>query len=406
MKNLFYILIIMCSFMCLVSCKTIKNFFNPLGEETSKTYSTTNKTLEQNTAENTTKKNSLLPDSYDDNGIFSEYYEKAYRRLNTMSLEEKVGQLFLARCPIDGAIDMIKDYKIGGFVLFGRDFENKTLDEVKDTIKSYQDAANIPLIISTDEEGGNVVRVSKNPALSDHIFQSPQDLFLLGGLSKIEDDSLEKANLLYKLGINMNLAPVADVSENPEDFIYYRTFGKNADETKDYVTTVVKASQSQNVSNTLKHFPGYGNNVDTHTGISIDDRPYESFENSDFIPFIAGIKEGVHSILVSHNIVNCMDDSYPSSLSPKVHNILRDKLNFTGVIMTDDLDMDAIKLYTSGEHPAVQAVLAGNDMIIITDVAEGYSEVLLAVMNEKIPKELINRAAFRILSLKYAKKMI
>jgi beta-N-acetylhexosaminidase len=114
----------------------------------------------------------------------------------------------------------------------------------------------------------------------------------------------------------------------------------------------------------LTRFPGYGNNVDTHTGIAIDERDYNTFVTSDFLPFEAGIKAGVDSILVSHIILTSVDKEYPASLSPKVHEILRNALSFTGVIMTDDLSMEAIKEYSGDDAAAVHAILAGNDLLV------------------------------------------
>jgi len=373
-------------------------FSSQCGYVNSNNFSHKNKNNADISDENTT---STIPSYYDDNGIFSSCYEMAYKSLKTMSLEEKIGQLFLARCPAEGAIDVIKKYKIGGFVLFRRDFQDKSFHEVADTLSSYQKASNIPLILSTDEEGGTVVRISNNENLSKHRFLSPQELFKLGGMEKIKNDAIEKAKLLKSLGINVNLAPVADVSENPDDFIYNRSFGKNAEETKYFIKTVVTITQSNGVSSCLKHFPGYGNNIDTHTDVAIDERPFESFLKNDFKPFEEGIKNGVHCILVSHNIVKCMDDTLPSSLSPNVHRILREDLGFTGIIITDDLVMDAIKLHTSSENPAIQAILAGNDMMIVTDIAEAYSKVLLACLDGKISETQIDKACFRVLAFKY-----
>lgn len=104
--------------------------------------------------------------------------------------------------------------------------------------------------------------------------------------------------------------------------------------------------------------------------------------------------------MVSHNIVNCMDDTLPASLSPEVHRILREDLYFTGVITSDELDMGAIKEFTNGENPCVQALLAGNDMLMVTDYQNGYAAVLAAVEDGTIPEDTLNRAVFRILSWK------
>ena len=153
---------------------------------------------------------------------------------------------------------------------------------------------------------------------------------------------------------------------------------------------------------TMKHFPGYGNNIDTHTGVAIDKRPYETFEKSDFLPFQAGIKANAPTILVSHNVVEAMDNQYPASLSEKVHKILREDLGFTGIIMTDDLAMDAVKTYVDNGQAAVQAVLAGNDVIISSDFAKQKLEIVNAVKEGKISEDIINTAAKRILACKYA----
>ena len=150
----------------------------------------------------------------------------------------------------------------------------------------------------------------------------------------------------------------------------------------------------------LKHFPGYGSNVDTHTGIAIDARPIETFRSSDFLPFEAGIDAGAQSILVSHNIVQCMDGELPASLSPAVHDILRDELGFEGVIMTDDLIMEAITEYTGGENAAVLAVQAGNDMLVSSDFVTQYNAVLAAVQDGTISEDHIRESAIRVIRWK------
>lgn len=347
-----------------------------------------------------TEQVSKIPAEWKDNGIFSDYYEKAYAQLEKLTLREKIGQMLLVRCPQAGALDFIKDYQPGGLVLFEVDFTGKTMDDVIGMIESYQNAAKLPMIMATDEEGGSVIRISRNTNLADHTFRSPQKLYNKGGLAAVRDDTLIKAALLKKLGLNLNLAPVADVSVNPGDYIYARAFGRPAAETGDYVATVVKAMREYQLSSALKHFPGYGGNTDTHTGIAVDDRPYSAFAESDFIPFKAGIASGAESILVSHNIVSCMDKAFPASLSPSVHNILRNTLDFTGIIITDDLSMAAIKAYTGSSSPSVKAVLAGNDMLILQDYESVSASLLAAVNTGEIAPALIDRAVFRILAWK------
>jgi beta-N-acetylhexosaminidase len=347
-----------------------------------------------------------MPEDWNDGGIFSTAYKKAYQKLSSMSLEEKVGQMILARCPDEEAETSARDYHLGGYVLFERDFKDKTAEEVSSAIRSYQDAAAIPLIMAVDEEGGTIVRISSNPQLADKKFRSPQKIYNEGGLDAIRADTVKKAQLLKELGLNLNLAPVADVSEDPSDYIYARTLGRPPEETGGFVAEVVETMQDQGLSSTLKHFPGYGNNRDTHTGIAIDERSLGSFRKNDFIPFEAGINAGAECVLVSHNIVLNMEKDVPASLSANVHRILREELMFTGVILTDDLSMDAIKEYTDGADPSVQAVLAGNDMLLTTDFAQSFDAVLTAVDAGKIPLETVDRAVMRILAWKYAKGII
>ena len=148
--------------------------------------------------------------------------------LSSMTPEEKVGQLFFVRVPAENAVEDVAAYHLGGYILFGRDTKNKTANELIQTIQSYQDTADIPLLIGVDEEGGSVVRVSSNPHIRSEKFASPQRLFSLGGLEKIVENTREKDLLLKALGFNVNLAPVADVSTHSNDFIYSRTFGQDA----------------------------------------------------------------------------------------------------------------------------------------------------------------------------------
>ena len=346
------------------------------------------------------------PPVLSDNGIFSGYYVVATARMQTMTPDEKIGQMLFARCPSGNAVEIARQYHLGGYVLFGRDFQGKTADEVKNNISSYRTSQEIPMVIATDEEGGRVVRVSSNPLLSDEAFPSPRDIFNSGGMELIKSKEIKKAEMLSGLYIDTNFAPVCDISVNESDFMYPRSLGQDAGITADFVRNVTHISQSRGVSATLKHFPGYGDNVDTHTGIAIDTRDYNTFVNNDFIPFQAGINSGVHLVLISHNIVNCMDSTKPASISKPVHNILRNELGFTGIIVTDDLSMDAIKLYSGEYPPTVTAVLAGNDMLIISDIEASFNEIKNAVNNGTIEQAVIDRAVVRILAWKYAKGLM
>lgn len=320
--------------------------------------------------------------------------------LNEMTLEEKVGQMFIARCPEENAAQKAADYHLGGYILFKRDFSGKTEEEVIRNINSCQEAAGIPLLIGVDEEGGTVNRISTNPNLRGAPFLSPRELYKKGGFPLICSDTREKCELLRSLGINLNFAPVCDVSQDPKDFIYKRSFGQDAEQTAVYVQTVTEIMKQEHMGSVLKHFPGYGNNVDTHTGVAYDERSYETFRTADFLPFQSGIDSGADMVLVSHNVVKCMDEQYPASLSPKVHEILRTDLHFSGVIMTDDLAMGAVGEFAPDAQAAVLAVQAGNDLLCCTDFETQIPAVLEAVQNGGITEERIDESVLRILMCK------
>lgn len=318
--------------------------------------------------------------------------------LAEMTLEEKVGQLFLARTPNPGEPEAA--VCPGGYILFAKDFGSRTADEVRADIAALQAGASTPLLIAVDEEGGGVVRVSADPNLRAEPFWSPQQLYAAGGLDAVEADVVEKAELLKGLGINVNMAPVCDVAQSPADFIYHRTFGGGAAATGMYVDRVVYLMKEQGLGSVLKHFPGYGPNADTHTGSAMDGRPFESFEETDFLPFAAGIDAGADCVLVSHNVMACVDPANPASLSLGVHNVLRGKLHFDGVIMTDDLGMGAVTArYTPGQA-AVAAVLAGNDLVCTPDWQQGVAAVLQAVERGVLDKAQVDASAARVLAWK------
>lgn len=333
-------------------------------------------------------------------GIFEKYYTKANRKLSSMTLEEKVGQLFLVRYNKDD-VEYLSNFNPGGYILFAKDFENHTKESMRKEIDDDQQLNKYPLIIGVDEEGGTVTRVSRFESFRNERFKSPKAYYEEGGLDLLEQTETEKATLLKDLGINLNLAPVADVTTNPNDFIYNRSFGYDFKTTSTLIKKMVDFANKNGINSCLKHFPGYGNNVDTHTGVAIDNRSYESFVNNDFLPFKAGIEAKVPSVLVSHNIINALDSEHPASLSSSVIKELRTTLNHTGIIMTDDLAMDAVKSYVEDGKAATLAIQAGNDMIITSDFISMYKEVLSSIENGTLKEETINQAALRIIAWKY-----
>lgn len=384
--------------LCFAICGCSNSGQNSKTVEYSTAPPTTATTKNTVTAEQTTTEpNTVQPTTQKPKGAAFD----ADSLVNKMTQEEKVGQMFYVRCPDTDAVSTVKKYHLGGYILFGRDFENKSKSKIIENIKSYQSAAKIPLLIGTDEEGGTVVRVSSNKNLRDNPFLSPSDTYYKGGWNAVENDAHEKADLLLSLGINVNMAPDCDITSDPNAFMYYRSFSDNVKQECKFVDKVVSISKQSKLGTVLKHFPGYGNNEDTHTGIAYDVRSYSQFETTDFKPFETGIKSGADCILVSHNIVKCMDSKYPASLSADVHKIIRNNLNFDGVIMTDDLSMEAIRDYTGDSAAAVFAAQSGNDILCCTDVQTQYPAVLKALKNGKISEEQINKSVKRILVWKH-----
>ena len=317
--------------------------------------------------------------------------------LSGLTAEEKVGQLFLARCRKETAAEDIAQYHLGGLVLFDRDTEDETPESLRQTLERYQKAATIPLLIAVDEEGGSVVRISDKPAFRDAPFSSPRSLYEGGGMEALRTAEVEKDALLSDLGINVNLAPVCDITTDPAAFLYDRSLGQSPELTCQWVQIAVEEGQTYGIGCVLKHFPGYGNNADTHVGIAIENRSLEEMEAQDLLPFAAGMEAGCGAVMVSHIQVTALDAEYPASLSPAVHRYVRETMGYNGVLVTDDLVMDAISVPYGVREAAVLAVLAGNDLLISSDFPEQYAAVLEAIREGRISEEQIDNAVRRVL---------
>lgn len=352
--------------------------------------------------------------------IFEAYYQKANEKLQTLTLEEKIAQLLIVDISASSSVDTSQKYAFGGYVLFKSFFENKTEQQVKTEIANLQKTAKIPLLIAVDEEGGSVVRVSANPNLVKEPCLSSRELYKKGGFEEIKQDTIRKSKVLENLGINLNFAPVVDIATSPNDYMYKRAFGEGKELTSEYAKTVIRESKKTKVSYTLKHFPGYGNNKDTHVGNSVDTRTYEEICENDLEPFRAGIEEGAEVVMVSHNVVTSIDENVPASISLAIHKLLREELNYSGIIITDDMKMGAIKEKYSLEEAVAKAILAGNDMMILsidkntveeeTNQTVTYESVMnyvkKAIEEGRIKKEIVNQSVRRILAWKYAKGLM
>lgn len=320
--------------------------------------------------------------------------------LAAMSIEDRVGQILLARCSAETAISDIEAYHLGGFVLFGGDFESQTPQTLRQTTDSYQRAAKIPMLLAVDEEGGDVNRISRYRAFRASAFPSLRKSWKAGGLEQILELEEEKCELLTQLGLNVNLGPVCDITDDPSAFMYSRSLGQSAETTGQVVGEIVKLYRQEQVGTVLKHFPGYGNNADTHVGLARDSRSLAELEERDLLPFADGIAAGAGAILVSHTIVEALDPELPSSLSPAVHTYLRETMGFDGVMITDDLYMQAITDQYGAGEAAVLAVLAGNDLLCVTDFAVQYEAILEAVYSGRIPFDTLDNAARNVLEWK------
>lgn len=334
---------------------------------------------------------------------------KVDKLLSQMTLEEKVTQMMIVAMPAKNAAKVQKKHQYGGYILFARDFARTNKKGIKKLLKSCQKSSDVPMLIGTDEEGGTVVRASYYKKYRNSKFRSPGQVYKKGKYKGITKDTRNKDRFLKSLGLNTNFAPVADVPYKKSNFIYKRSFSKNAGKTAKFIRLSVTQMGKDNVVSTLKHFPGYGNNGDTHGRIIRDKRKRLTFITRDLKPFSAGINAGADMVMVSHTIVNTFDKKNPASLSPAVHKYLRENMHFDGVIITDGLAMKGITDFVGGDQgkAAVKAVKAGNDMLCVTGSRDKCRKALVkAVKNGTIKKSQIDESVRRILRMKIRRGII
>lgn len=384
--------------------------------------SVTNTTKEDSTAnsdtDNKEKADSLL---VEDQVVIDGMTEDI---LNNMSLEEKVGQLFIVSFE---SLDSTKGsyyewrditkkmkstldkYHVGGVQFFSRNIE--TRDQTDKMIKDLQIASRVPLFIAVEEEGGDASLIGNNSNMG--VSQFP-NMEIVGDLDD-KDYAYQVGETIGHdirgLGFNLDFAPVADVQRQDENnALGSRAFGNDADKVSDMVSEVVKGLQSQYVAATLKYFPGEGDsNMDTANGAVNMDINLKTLRDIDFVPFKAGIKAGADVIMVSHSSISRVTENMvPSSLSSLVlQNILRTELGFDGVIMTDALNKKAITDYYSSGDAAVKAVKAGADILLMPeDLKVAYNSILNAVEKGTIKESRIDKSVRKILKLKLKRGII
>lgn len=377
-KNVFISLMVLSVVFVLTACGNSDN-----------THSSTSKSTQPMQTTHSSKKESAQ----------SKMEKKVDETMKNMTLEEKVGQLFMARVPEQHQLEDLKNNHLGGYLLFDRDMQGKGQSELKQTISGFQEASKIPLFIGSDEEGGTVSRLSRNEIVSP-AFDSPQAQYQKDGWEGITQEIDRKAQVFKELGIQIGMFPDADVSTDPQSFIYDRTIGMDAEGTSQYVKRSVEEMKKQKIGSTLKHFPGYGNNRDSHVEIVTDDRSLDDLRKNDFLPFKAGIEAGADSIMVSHNIVKAIDGTRPASISKPVHDVIRNELGFKGVIMTDDMDMAGLADFISQEEAGLQALQAGNDMILSSSYSTQIPYILNAIKKGDYSEQQLDQSVKRLLMWK------
>ena len=323
----------------------------------------------------------------------------ARQLLGEMTLEQKVGQMFYAADSTDP--ETAAQYFLGGVLLETAQLDNFSKAETSAVLRGYEEAGDIPAFVGVNEEGGRVNTVSVLSQIRQKAFLSPRELLTTGGLKLVDSDTREKSDLLRELGINMNFAPVCDVVTDADAMMYPRTAQGDADDVCRYVDTVVTAMHDRKMIGVLKYFPGYGElTAKAHTDVLTDTRSLEELESTAFPPFARGLDAGAQVVMMGNVIVTAVDEKLPAGLSPAVHKLLRQELDFDGVIVSSDLNALGMGRYGSGGELAVMAVRAGCDMVLTDDWMEGIEAVAREVRTGQIAVERIDESVLRILKLK------
>ncbi len=318
---------------------------------------------------------------------------------NSMTLEQKVGQLILAYYDAETAAEIAETCHPAGFLLGSEDFAGKTVATMAQELSAYQTLDGIGLWLGTSEEGGTVVPVSGNSTYRSYPFSSSQRIYATQGIDGFDSDTKERCDLLTSMGLNLNLAPVINVSTDPSDEIYSRTLGQDSELTSQYVNDVVQASLASGVEPVLKYFPSYGTTQEN--GIRVDDRSKEEINETEVVTYHAGVDAGAQAVLLGHCIVNCLDSTAPASLSASVISQIRNNIGFDGVLIADDVNQEGLEEYCSGSlSPAVQAVVSGADLVIASDPVTVYQELYAAVQDGTLSQRRLMQAVVRTLTWK------
>lgn len=338
--------------------------------------------------------------------IMREEKEPIDDKINSMTLDEKIGQMIITGFNgseyNDDMDRIINEYKVGGVILFARNIEDS--NQMIDLTRALQENNNnLPLFISIDEEGGRVSR------LPDDVekFPSAFTIGLINNQQTAYENGKEIGYTLKRLGINLDYAPVLDIYSNENNTVIGdRAFSKEESIVSTMGIATMEGIEDADIIPVVKHFPGHGDTeVDSHYGLPIVYKTLEELRNFEFIPFVKAIESGCDVIMVSHIILNEVDSSNPASLSKIViSDLLRKDLEFDKVVITDDMSMGAITSIMSIEEACIKSIEAGCDILLLGNAYEEIEQVInsikLKLYNGEISEEQINKSVKRILELK------
>lgn len=338
--------------------------------------------------------------------------------LEEMTLEEKVAQLFIiqpeaildvgtAVAAGDATREAIDKYPVGGFIYFGENLQSKEQTrEMLHNVQAYStERTGFPAFLSVDEEGGTVARVAGTGNFDVPDIGDMADIGAAGDVDAAKQVGEDIGSYLAELGFNLDFAPVADVLSNPENTVVRkRSFGSDPELVSDMAIAVSDGLEEKGLLSAYKHFPGHGaTSADTHKGYAYTDKTLEELEACELIPFQRCIADGAKIIMAAHiSVPNVTGDDTPTSLSKTmVTDILREKMGYTGLVVTDAMNMGAItEEYTSAEA-AVKALQSGVDIVLMPEnFQEAYQGVLDAVADGTLTEERIDESVTRILTVK------
>lgn len=330
--------------------------------------------------------------------------------IKNMTLDEKIGQMLMVGFhsnEYDDHIDeLVSKYKIGNIILFSRNVKEKyQLAKLnRDIQDNVMRNTKIPAFIAIDQEGGMVTRIYKDAT------------YLPGNMAIAATDDKKNAYLIGKiageelraLGININFAPVLDVNNNSfNPVIGVRSYGEDPKKVAEFGVNYIKGLQEKEVIATAKHFPGHGDtSVDSHLDLPIVSHNKDRLFNIELYPFINAIKNGIDAIMSAHILFPAFDDKkLPATLSYNIlKKLLRDKLRFNGLIMTDCMEMNAIAKYYGTAKAAAMAIQAGADIVLVSHTKDlqigAFSEIKRAIESGDISLDRIDESVTRILNMK------